>query len=531
MNNINEQGSIPFNIVSGQLLQNDHHIPPEQISAHQIGISQQQIAHQPVQRAGNPQNQQTHIQPQRNLQNQFSFPQMSTLGPPSHVSNASPPVGYKASFSQNRMANRAAIQVQGSKSNPATPILSSNSRFHASHPNPRQATRVNSAGSAHVPVVYPQELSQTNPVARIPSQQNIPTSASQSQIHNLNSAASSTSPMVNQRLQNDMNIKIFKRNLGNTAMLRLISIFDQISAESNVELAKLDYWKRILHMHCSPNFTLKIIPTNDNQSPQLRSGNRFDLHTEHGEMGKGFSVPHHTCPTFLVSLFQDSCISKIETHFSMLKFQILGNGQVLTVCKFTVHTTFLDGTRSCVTGNTRVIFNRDFKIDWMDWHYTNIEFFFGLGTLENALQHHGDSRRNFGGNSSTTKPQAQNSKKGFVKSEFGPEGFDDYNGPTNFIHSVYSSSQALANSGTTGIRPNAMRTLEMVDIMGKLKPLMNYTKQKNLTSPLDALEKMIRVDNTSDNLHGDPKNASVPSFNQYDDRASFKKMRLGGQNM
>ncbi|CUM67208.1 uncharacterized protein PRCAT00004901001 [Priceomyces carsonii] len=284
------------------------------------------------------------------------------------------------------------------------------------------------------------------------------------------------------QLQNELNSKIFKRNLGNAAAMRILELVDYISQESIENLSNIDYWTRIIKLHTLPTFIFRFMTAPSVKELNLSShdflhgfssslNEMLDYNME-GDIGSVEGLEHTkskssrqyelntvTTPRFLLANILEGNLAKFQLSFLGLKFQVLNNGSTLIFGTVTSHYSYRDGSISHVTGNCKILLSREFKIEWIDYRCLNNKESVSFDSLERHWK--------------TFKEYHQN----------------DFNDPSkDFLEHLYGQFEALKTSQNSGINQNAMRIMQISDHMLHLTSLMNFSVMNNINSPLRALE-------------------------------------------
>lgn len=275
-------------------------------------------------------------------------------------------------------------------------------------------------------------------------------------------------PMTNEYYQNEMNAKIFKRNLGNAAAVRLLDIVEQVSNEPKDNLLSLAYWQRFIQLYFTPSSDFKLSMDFPDQDP-------LDKNFSDAFQAKPLELSSITAPRFFVSVIK----AKQFTHFSItllgISFQVMNNGFIFLLAKVHLHYHFEDGSMAHINGGSKILMNRDFRIEWIDCKLMKYQSSIGTLHLETVLERFLESN-----NYNMTKFNGKNNHTK-LKNEM--------------INQITSESMSFKYKSTLGLDHDSMRILQVSDIMTNLKSLMRFSMINNLNSPLKSLELFMTANN------------------------------------
>lgn len=296
--------------------------------------------------------------------------------------------------------------------------------------------------------------------------------------------------------QSEMHAKIFRRNLGNAAVVRLIDLVDLVLNEPIENLRGIEFWTRLVQAYFVPNGTIRFstAASGKKQSPGNSEGLLFDTNFS---TPRTYELDTNSAPRFFLSNITSQELATLQLFLTGIKFQVMNNGQIFIVSKLTMNYHYLDGSMGTANGYCRVLLNREFKIDWIDCRIMQYRSTVGLGALDSLWQKFGT---NF---------------KGGVK---------------EFINLLTENCQASKTIPNCGLHERAMRTLQTGDMMTLLSPLMTFASNNNIASPLKALEEFT-TNSGSRVASGGVANGSVSSpsprtVSQEDPKQLLKKRRI-----
>lgn len=375
-----------------------------------------------------------------------------------------------------------------------------------------QGPKINGANmSNNVTPVVPQQTQQQQPTPQsqprpgipqqkqsIPMQGQIPLTSGQLQSP-MQKQPIGNSPQFfrnqeQEQIQNDLNAKIFKRNLGNAGVVRVLNLIDQISNETYDNLSKLGFWQKLIQLYCMPTCTLRLtIPSASSKynSTNKPNSQKFSLDPEQQQNTRQFELNTSTAPRFFLAQVLSGQVSKLSINLPGLKFQVMNNSSIFMISKFSMQYIYADGSVSNVTGSFKLLMNREFRIEWIDCQCSNIQSSISFDMLESQWA-------NF------SKTQSEMDKK------------EDGRSQQDFFNYLHQSSSAITSSNNCGLHDDAFRVLQIGDVMSNLKSLMGFATTNNVKSPIKALELFMTANNnqqtqTIPNQHKMNANDNVPN--------------------
>lgn len=303
-----------------------------------------------------------------------------------------------------------------------------------------------------------------------------------------------------QAAQNEVHAKIFRRNLGNAAVVRLIDLIDLVQNEPMESLRTIEFWTRLVLAYFVPSGTIRFSspPMAGNTNQGGSEGAPFNMNGNR----RVFEFDVSSAPRFFLSNVASQAWASLQLFLTGTKFQVLNNGLIFIGSKITVNFNYGDGSTGTANGFCRVLLDREFKIDWVDCRMLEYRSSIGTAALENSLQ-------NFSNN--------KNSKMGIKE----------------FIGSLTENCQAAKAVANCGLHERAMRTLQTCDMMTVLGPLMAFSSTNNIASPLKALEEFTsnqaglqRINSTAAGTNGSVSSPSPRTVTQDDPKQMLKKRRF-----
>jgi hypothetical protein len=294
------------------------------------------------------------------------------------------------------------------------------------------------------------------------------------------------------QLQNELNARIFKRNMGNSAVVRVLDMIEQASNDSRELLSTLEYWHRIAAAFFVPSAILRFTtaPTSPStnfsdiidNSPKNPSNNGlndnngsepkinpqcplFGMESLSNGQSQQFELNTDTAPRFFVANIVTGNVASFNITLPGIKFQVMNNGSVFLVSRLNMRYIYTDGSVSDVSGNLKILMNRELRIEWIDCHCLNYQGSLSFGGLDAKL-------------------------KAFILTNLAQGNLKDLFGQ------LYDSSLAIANTATSGIHDSAMRIMKVGDAMGQLRALMGFTMVNQINSPISAMELFMSANNS-----------------------------------
>lgn len=304
--------------------------------------------------------------------------------------------------------------------------------------------------------------------------------------------------------QNDINAKIYKRNLGNAGVMRILDLVDIVSNEPLEKLTTLEFWTRFVQGYFAPNAVMRFTPALS--SPKLAGDNFVDGFGSHPN-GRLYELDVLTAPRFLVASILSQALTRHQVMLPGIKSQVMNNGSVFIASQLNLQFTYADGTMGIAYGTCRISLNKDYRIDWLDCRCTNY-----LSSITTAsLEKHWHQFR----------------------------GVSDDNGDAaskrDFFERLCESAQSVRYSSNSGVHDTAMRIMQIGDLMTYLKPLMIFSSANSISLPLRALESYMAASSGShllrigsvNTINGTASSPSPRTVSQ-DEPKNLKKRRLSG---
>lgn len=302
-----------------------------------------------------------------------------------------------------------------------------------------------------------------------------------------------------QAAQNEVHAKIFRRNLGNAAVVRLIDLIELVLNEPMESLRTIEFWTRLVLAYFVSNGTIRF----STNTPARKQGNDGVSFESNSGGPRTFELDVTSASRFFLSNVASQALASLQLFLSGTKFQVMNNGLIFIGSKVTVNYNYLDGSLGTASGFCRVLLNREFKIDWVDCRMLEYRSSIGTSSLEHLWQ-------NFSNNNNTSKM-----------------------GIKDIISSLAENCQASQTLGNCGLHDRAMRTLQTGDMMSILGPLMSYLSSNNIASPLKALEEftsnqagLLRMGSVAGGTNGSVSSPSPRTVTQEDPKQMLKKRRF-----
>lgn len=267
--------------------------------------------------------------------------------------------------------------------------------------------------------------------------------------------------------QQEISAKMFKRNLGNAGVMRILDLIDLISSEQHSSIANVEFWARLCETYAAPSAIIRIV------MPRKEETAYSEVKAEQ----QGLNLPHvyrlnaATVPPFFVAAVRSSDVSNFQVSLPGIKFQVLNNGSVYLAAHFASTFTYVDGSKGVASGDCRILLNRDFRIGLMEFKIINYESLMSIAALERIWN-------------------------GIEAKAEGP----------NSIKSILTGCRSERVAKGVGFNDDALRLLRIGDIMCQLSPLMNFSMAHNINSPLVALRKYVSM-----GLQGEQNSSSAKS--------------------
>lgn len=267
-----------------------------------------------------------------------------------------------------------------------------------------------------------------------------------------------------EQMQNDLNARLIKRNLGNLGVMRILDLIEQISSESVENLATLEYWQRVVQVYFLPNSVVRFTTAPTHAGPGDAKDKKEDVDdapiytlgsTPPNDAARQFEINPATAPRLLAANFQGGGMMRCTVALTGIKFQVLNNGCIFVISRLQTNNLYQDGLQATLNGNIKLLMTRDLRIDWIDCHCLHYEGSISFLGLERRWQS--------------------------FKEATGGSDADD------FLQGLYHS-EALRNASSLGMCENAMRLLKVSDVMSHLRQLMGFSMVNNIGSPTRAIE-------------------------------------------
>lgn len=279
-----------------------------------------------------------------------------------------------------------------------------------------------------------------------------------------------------QQQQVEIHAKIFRRNLGNAGVVRILDLIDQILGELRDKLRSIEYWQRVAQVFLLPTTSLRFTTT-----PQLQPGSKKNLpHMSGGFMGLGaaqngglvlYELNLTTAPRFFAAAVALSLIQLFYIHLPGLKFQVFASQAVLITANVVMTYVYMDGSLAKVHGDMKLLMTRDFRIDWADVKCHLYQSSVLLAALERQLH-------------------AFQEKTGVDVLEL--------------ISQVCRGLEAAKHARTVGLDDTAMQVMQILDVMGQLRLLMQFSMVNNVVLPVKALDMFVNANHAAATAAGQP---------------------------
>ena len=285
------------------------------------------------------------------------------------------------------------------------------------------------------------------------------------------------------QIQNEMNSRVLKRNLGNAGAMRVLEFIEQISNESPENLTSIEYWQRLIHTYCMPTSIFRIstaatLPSSSGifshgaaMKPNLFNVSFLDanLDTTSGVSSKFFELTTAFAARFFVTNVIIGNVAKFYVALPGLKFQVMNNGSIFLISRLQQQYIYNDGSIANLTGNVKLVMNRDLRIESVDIQYLSYQPSISFPALEAGWKLYMES-----------KSKEMNK---------GPYDLKE------FLSQIHRTAEAIRNTPGSGMHENVMRILQVGDVMSQLKPLMGFSTINSINSPLKSLELFLATNN------------------------------------
>lgn len=312
---------------------------------------------------------------------------------------------------------------------------------------------------------------------------------------------------ANLSAQNEMNAKIFKRNLGNAGVMRILDLIDMVSNESLEKLSTLEFWIRLFQSYFAPNAVMRFTPAIS--SAKLPNDSYADGFNRVSP-GRLYELDVLTAPRFLVASILSQNLTEHQVMLPGIKSQVMNNGTVFIASRLNLQFAYSDGSVGSVQGTCRISLNKDYRIDWIDCRCLNYQSSITMNSLEKHWQQY--------------------------RSMFDDKLDGSGNGKGEFFERLCESAQSVRTSPNSGVHDTAMRIMQIGDLMTYLKPLMSFSLANGISLPVKALEAYMAASSGTHLLRLGPASAgngaaSSPSPHtvaQDESKTLLKKRRLSG---
>lgn len=258
-----------------------------------------------------------------------------------------------------------------------------------------------------------------------------------------------------QASQIEANLKIFKRNLGNAAISRVLDLIDMIVNEQPEHLATYEYWQNICQTYAMPNAAMRItVPTNPIKTEDEEQTTNTKL----------YMLSVNTAPRFFLANVIAKNVVKNQLTLPGLRFHVMTSGYVFMASRISMIYTYKDGSSTHLTGVCRLMMSRDFRMELIDCNITCHVSQVSLLQLE----------------------------KKWLSSISKNEGKE-----REFMKRLFNDTLSKTSADDCGFEEGAMRVLKISDVMTQLRPLMAFTMANNLNSPIKSLETYVNANHTN----------------------------------
>ncbi|WPK25178.1 hypothetical protein PUMCH_002482 [Australozyma saopauloensis] len=259
-----------------------------------------------------------------------------------------------------------------------------------------------------------------------------------------------------QATQIEANIRIFKRNLGNAAVSRILDLVDMINSEPVDSSSTYDFWQHICLTYAIPQAAFRItVPVEPTKVDEEKFNAKMQL----------FTLTSNTAPRFLLANAIAQNVAKREVTMPGLRFHVLNSGSVFMASRLSIIHTYKDGSSTYLSGVCRFVLSRDFRIELIDCHILTYSSQISMMLLEKKWQ-------------TGCKTEAN---------------------PRDLVKRLFTESMAKSAALDCGFDESAMRILKISDVMTQLRPLMAFTLNNKLNSPIKALDAYMNVNGQNTN--------------------------------
>lgn len=272
---------------------------------------------------------------------------------------------------------------------------------------------------------------------------------------------------------NEMNVQIFKRNLGNAGVVRILDLLELVANEPRARVASTEFWLRLVQSYFLPSAVMRF--TTPAGSPAaLPEG--FLHGFGHGPQPHTYELTVTTAPRFLAAVMAARLVASPQVTLPGIKFQVMNNGTLFLVSRLHVVMRFTDGSLGTVHGTCRMLLNREFRIEWLDCRVLE----FHAAVTMRALETHW--------------------------LEFSAAN----GGARDFAAAVRHNADATRAAPNAGLPSHAMRQMQIGSLMAYLKPLMSFAASAGQSLPLRALDEYVAQNAPRDGPVSSPSPRTVP---------------------
>ncbi|CCE86697.1 Piso0_005202 [Millerozyma farinosa CBS 7064] len=445
-----------------------------QVNGQVNGIPSQLAAQSVMQNQNQPPSQHRTIQQRPGMPRSATIQQVNTINNQAHmsdISHADPAFPGPNSAPVPGTNGQSSIQSQSqAHSHQLQQGLQPQMQPHISPQGLQQNQKINGPMSTNITPVIPQQQQptpQSQPRMASAFQQN----ASMQRSVPMSMRVQSLSPMqkplagggsqfVRGQEQEELNSKIYKRNLGNAGLFRIINLIDMISNESINNLSKIEYWQNIVSIYASPSCVLKLttppVPTMGGISPNMNNPTSFALDKGPTGAPKQYELAGVSIPRLAVAHLQANDTTNFTIALPGLKFQVMNNGSIFLLSKLALQFTYMDGSIAHINGACRMLLNGAFRIEWIDCRCMEYKATVSIEGLEKQW-----------GNLLLGHSLGQ---------------------PDDMMNRLRERLVATRVAKSSGFAPDVMRLVQVGDIFSHLRALIGFSAANNLTSPLKAIE-------------------------------------------
>ncbi|KAM9939968.1 hypothetical protein OXX80_000526 [Metschnikowia pulcherrima] len=273
--------------------------------------------------------------------------------------------------------------------------------------------------------------------------------------------------------QESLNARAMRKNAGNAAIMRVLDMVESVSSAPQEMITNLGFWARVCEAFFKSASVMRI--TGPERDPQASNGPNGAFFTHSATNSYQLNVS--TAPRFLLAQVQAHNVGKHDIFLTGFRYQMLAGGYMVLVCRLNVTFHYKDGSTGTALGTCRFLMTKDLFIQHLDCRV----FTFRKQVSMDFLQRQWTS---------------------FTESKQG----DNVHGNQDFYRHVSQDAECSKAEGNAGLSVNALRLMQIGDIMSCLHPLMQFTKASNISSPLMALETFVQ--NASRQQEANTENAS-----------------------